>query len=221
MHVFRTTFTPFGEKGYSTGAEKINMDPFLRKFVVDKNVHMSRYRSAGLIVLVVGLLLASSPMLNAQESPDGVNWLTFEEAVALSKKEKRKIFIDVYTDWCGWCKVMDKKTFSEPAVAKVLNEKYYPVKFNAEQKEDVTFNGTIFKFIEYGNRGTHQLAAALLNNQLSYPSVVFLNEDFAILHILKGYQKAPQFHKIAEFIGGDHYKTVKMDDWEAGYKSPF
>ena len=116
---------------------------------------------------------------------------------------------------------MDKKTFSEPAVARVLNEKYYPVKFNAEQREDVEFRGTVFKFIEHGSGGTHQLAAALLNNQLSYPSVVFLNEDFSIVHILKGFRKAPEFHKIAEFIGGDHYKTVKMDDWETGYKSPF
>lgn len=148
-----------------------------------------------------------------------VQWLTFEEAVEKSKTEKRKIFIDVYTDWCGWCKVMDKKTFNEPAVAKVLNEKYYPVKFNAEQRDDVVFNGTTFKFIEYGGRGTHQLAAALLNNQLSYPSVVFLNEDFAIVTIMKGYQQAPAFHKMAEFIGGDHYKTVKMDQWQ--YQSPF
>lgn len=169
----------------------------------------------------LAVLVAISPVVRAQDEQAGVNWLTFEEAVERSKKEKRKIFIDVYTDWCGWCKVMDKKTFNEPEVARVLNEKYYPVKFNAEQREDVTFNGTTFKFIEYGNRGTHQLAAALLSNELSYPSVVFLNEDFAILHILKGYRKAPEFHKIAEFIGGDHYKTSKMDDWEAGYKSPF
>lgn len=157
----------------------------------------------------------------AQDASATVNWMTFEEAVKRSKTEKRKIFIDVYTDWCGWCKVMDKKTFAEPAVAKLLNEQYYPVKFNAEQREDVVYNGTTFKFIEHGGRGTHQLAAALLNNQLSYPSAVFLNEDFAIVHILKGFRQAPEFHKIAEFIGGDHYKTTKMEAWEPNYQSPF
>ena len=157
----------------------------------------------------------------AQEASGTVHWMTFEEAVQRSKTEKRKIFIDVYTDWCGWCKVMDKKTFSQPAVAKLLNEQYYPVKFNAEQREDVMYNGTTFRFIEHGGRGTHQLAAALLNNQLSYPSVVFLNEDFAIVHILKGFRQAPEFHKIAEFIGGDHYKTTKMETWELKYQSPF
>jgi len=167
--------------------------------------------------MAAAMLLISTGAF-AQET---VNWMTFEEAVERSKTEKRKIFIDVYTDWCGWCKVMDKKTFSEPAVAKLLNEKYYPVKFNAEQREDVVFDGTTFKFIEHGGRGTHQLAAALLQNQLSYPTVVFLNEDFAIIHILKGYQQAPQFHKIAEFIGDDHYLSTSMANWEANYRSPF
>jgi thioredoxin-related protein len=176
------------------------------------------------IVLVSFLMLAITSMAPrpvVQEEAGEVRWMTFEEAVERSKTEKRKIFIDVYTDWCGWCKVMDKKTFNEPAVAKLLNEKYYPVKFNAEQREDVLYKGTIFKFIEYGGRGTHQLAAALLNNQLSYPSVVFLNEKLEIVHVLKGYQQAPAFHKIAEFIGGDHYKSTKMDAWEPQYQSPF
>lgn len=157
----------------------------------------------------------------AVSAPKRINWMTIEQAYVLTQKTPKKFVVDVYTDWCGWCKVMDKKTFNEPAVARVLNEKYYPVKFNAEQREDVVYNGTTFKFIEHGGRGTHQLAAALLNNQLSYPSVVFLNEDFAIVNILKGYRQAPEFHKIAEFIGGDHYKTSKMEAWETTYQSPF
>jgi uncharacterized protein YyaL (SSP411 family) len=173
----------------------------------------------GYAIVLVVVLVAGVFRAQAQDEATTVNWLTFEEAVERSKTEKRKIFIDVYTDWCGWCKVMDKKTFQTAAVARLLNEKYYPVKFNAEQREDVVFRGTTFKFVEYGNRGTHQLAAALLNNQLSYPSVVFLNEDLSIVHIMKGYIQAPEFHKMAEFIGGDHYKSVKMDAWE--YESPF
>ncbi|HOO09491.1 MAG TPA: DUF255 domain-containing protein [Cyclobacteriaceae bacterium] len=162
----------------------------------------------------------ASPVAPAtQEGP--VKWMTFEEAVEKSKTEKRKVFIDVYTDWCGWCKVMDKNTFSEPHVAKILNEQFYPVKFNAEQKEDVVFNGTTFKFVPSGSKGYHQLAAALLNNQLSYPTVVFLDEDFRMIQPLAGYQKAPEFHKIIQFIGGDYYKTTKWDEWQNLYKSPY
>src|SRR6185369_17701275 len=97
--------------------------------------------------LFIGLLILSSTAW-AQEG--AVKWMSFEEAVEKSKTQKRKIFIDVYTDWCGWCKVMDKSTFSEENVAKILNEDFYPVKFDAEQTADIVFNGTTFKFVPYG-----------------------------------------------------------------------
>ena len=90
-------------------------------------------------------VMAISSLAWAQEGP--VKWMSFEQAIERSKSEKRKIFIDVYTDWCGWCKVMDKSTFSEARVAKILNEKFYPVKLDAEQREDIVFSGNTFKFV--------------------------------------------------------------------------
>jgi thioredoxin-related protein len=159
----------------------------------------------------------------AQATEDGVKWMTFEQAVESSKKEKRPVFIDVYTDWCGWCKVMDKETFNEPAVAKMLNEKYYPVKFNAEQTEDVTFAGTTFKFVPYGNKGTHQLAMALLNNQLSYPTVVFMDAALKSAFPLAGYRKPPEFHKFLTFFSEDQSQKgqTAWTDFEKTYKSPY
>ena len=164
---------------------------------------------------------ASQAALKSGWEEGPVKWMTFEQAVEKSKTEKRKIFIDVYTDWCGWCKVMDKNTFSEKEVAKILNEQFYPVKFDAEQREDILFNGTTFKFVPQGNKGYHQLAAALLNNQLAYPTVVFLDEEFRMIQPLQGYQKAPEFHKIIQFIGGDYYKQTKWEQWQTTYKSPY
>lgn len=168
---------------------------------------------------IVPVLLFVSMSVAFGQSP--VRWLTFEEAVEKSKAEKRLIFIDVYTDWCGWCKVMDKNTFSEPLIAKILNEKFYPVKFNAEQREDVMFQGNRFKFVPYGNGGSHELAAALLNNRLSYPTVVFLDENFGMIQPLPGYQKAPEFHKIIQYIGEGHFRKTKWADWQNQYKSPY
>jgi thioredoxin-related protein len=173
------------------------------------------------IVLALPLVFLISSASQAPAPSESVKWLTFEQAVELSKKEKRKIFIDVYTDWCGWCKVMDKNTFSEPQIARILNEKFYPVKFNGEQREDVVFQGTTFKFVESGRSGYHQLAAALMNNKLSYPTVVFLDEDFKMLQPLPGYQKPEQFHKVVQYIGEDHYKKITWNDWQTKYKSPY
>jgi len=177
---------------------------------------MKRITVIPTLFLVFALSMSFKPV---EESP--VHWMTFEQAVEKAKTEKRKIFIDVYTDWCGWCKVMDRKTFTDPNVAKLLNEKFYAVKFNAEQRDDVKFHETTFKFVENGRSGYHQLAAALLNNQLSYPTVVFLDEDFKMIQPLPGYREAAEFHKIAQFIGEGHYKTEKWEDFQATYKSPY
>ena len=82
-----------------------------------------------------------------------VEWMTFEEAVEASEKEPRKLLIDLYTDWCGWGKKMDRDAYANPVIAEYINENYYPVKFNAEQKGDVDFQGKTFKFVPQGNRG--------------------------------------------------------------------
>ena len=155
--------------------------------------------------------------LTIADSP--VNWLTFEEAVEKSKTDKKKIFIDVYTDWCGWCKVMDKNTFSQPEIARYLNENYHSVKLNAEQREDIVFRGHTFKFIESGRRGYHELAASLLQNKLSYPTVVFLDEDFNMILPLPGYHKPDFFEKVVKYYGGDHFKKTPWKEWEADFES--
>jgi len=170
------------------------------------------------------LLIAMVGQLWAQEKTESaVKWMTFEEAVEKSKTEKRKIFIDVYTDWCGWCKVMDKNTFTDPKIASLLNEKFYAVKFDAEQTADVNFRGTTFKFVPYGNKGSHQLAMALLNNQMSYPNFVFLDEEFRIIPVIQGYQSLPgyrkpeDFHIFVSYVHGDFYKTKLIQDYQKEY----
>ena len=109
--------------------------------------------------------------------------MSIEEAYALTLTEStpKKIFIDVYTDWCGWCKRMDKATFQNPEVAAYMNEHYYNVKFDAEQKESIEILGNTFEFVPQGSRGYHELAAALLNGKMSYPTVVFMNPKFEML----------------------------------------
>lgn len=177
-------------------------------------------------VLLTAHLAVAQGTASAEGSP--VKWMSFEEAVEKSKTEKRKIFIDVYTDWCGWCKVMDKNTFTDAEIAKVLNEKFYPVKFDAEQTADVVFRGNTFKFIPSGNKGTHQLAMALLNNQLSYPNFVFLDEDFRIVPIFQGstsvpgYRKPDEFHVFLSYVGSDSFKNQNINDFQVkSYKSPY
>jgi len=142
-----------------------------------------------------------------------VKWLTLEEAFAKNQESPRKIFIDVYTDWCGWCKVMDKNTFAHPEVAAYLNTNYYPVKLNAEGKAPIKIGEQTFTFD--AQQGTHQIAVALLQGKLSYPTVVYLDEKFQMIQPLPGYMDAPTFHPIVTFIGENHYKKEPFDQYRS------
>lgn len=166
--------------------------------------------------LTLILILSSSFRIEEEVK---VKWVSFEEAVELSKTSKKKVFVDVYTDWCGWCKVMDRNTFSQPVIAQYLNDNFYAVKLDAEQEEDITFREQTFKFVASGKKGYHQLAAALLNNKLSYPTVVFLDEDFNMIQPLPGYQKPDRFEMIVKFIGSDGYKDTEWTTWESEFQS--
>ncbi len=166
------------------------------------------------ILFVLILIVALEYNGYAQEKPS-VKWYTIEEVQTLVKKEPRKIFIDMYTDWCGWCKVMDKKTFTDPKVIEMLNTDYYAVKFNAEGKAEVTFKDRKFKFVPQGSRGYHELAATLMQGKLSYPTSVFLDENLNLISPLPGYYPPEKLLPILEFIGKDYYKTTTYEQFLA------
>lgn len=170
-----------------------------------------------IVVLFSIALLGCSA--HSQKQGDGVvNWYTFEEAVKLNEKNPKKIFVDLYTDWCSWCKVMDQKTFSHPEIADYLNENFYPVKFNAESKEPITFQGITFENRGQGRRSPHDLAAALLQGKMSYPSVAYLDENNQLLTAVPGYYSPTQIEPILVFFAEDHYKTKTWDVFNQSFK---
>ena len=144
---------------------------------------------------------------------------TIKNKYLLPLKKKKKFMVDVYTDWCGWCKRMDAATFEQPEVAKYLNENFYPVKLDAEMKEDIVFAGNTFSYIaNAGRRGVHTLAYSLLEGQMSYPSIVFLTEDVERIMISKGYKGPEDFIVELEYTAGDHYKTKQLDAFKTQRK---
>lgn len=148
-----------------------------------------------------------------------IQWLTLEQAVEKCKTEPRKIYIDVYIDACGWCKRMEETTFSESYIAAYLNQNYYAVRFNAEQREDIVFKGKTYKFEKVGSRGYHQLAAEFLNNRMSYPTNVFLNENLDLIQPLAGYLEPMKFETILYYFGTDSYKRTPWESYERNFVS--
>ncbi|WP_290701625.1 thioredoxin fold domain-containing protein [Lacinutrix sp.] len=130
--------------------------------------------------------------LSAQE----INWVTLEEAVELQKKNPKKIMMDVYTSWCGPCKMLDKNTFGNKDVANYVNKHYYAVKFNAEGNDVIKFNEKTFENPNYNpakakrrNSG-HQLARYF--SVKAYPTIVFLDERSQLITSVTGYKKPQQ-----------------------------
>lgn len=122
------------------------------------------------------------------KNPTEIQWTSMDDIESLVQTTPKKVIIDVYTDWCKWCKVMDKQTFQNSEVIDVLSPTYHMVKFNAEQKTPITFNGKNYEFVQQGRRGYNQLAAELLQGQLSYPSLIILDENLNTIKVLKGFQ---------------------------------
>lgn len=145
---------------------------------------------------------------------DTLKWYTWEEAVELNKTAPKKLFVDVYTDWCGWCKRMDKTTFADSTVAAYLASNFYPVKLNAEQKADIQFNGQTFKYIDSGNgRGVHSLAYSLLDGNMRYPNFVYLNEKYERIMISPGYKEPADIVKELKFAAEEQYNKTTWEKY--------
>ncbi|HQQ12888.1 MAG TPA: DUF255 domain-containing protein [Bacteroidales bacterium] len=169
------------------------------------------------IILIASLLILSASASFAQQPK--IKWLTFEEALTKSKKTPKKLFMDMYTDWCGWCVKMDESTFANPVIAAYINENFYPVKFNAERQDTVMFEGKAYVNANPGKkRSSHQLAQALMQGKMSYPSYVFMGEDLKVLTVVPGYYPADQFEPILHYFGTDAYKKSDWQTFSAGFK---
>jgi thioredoxin-related protein len=172
-----------------------------------------------IVLLILEVVTAKAQNAKSAEQ-SAVKWFTIQEAEKLNKQSPRPMFIDTFTDWCGWCKKMDKDTFTNPVISDILNNKFYPVKFNAEGKESVDFMGKTF--INDGKSGNaHQLAIALLNGQLSYPTVVFLypqkNGQLAAAPVA-GYKEPKEMEVLLSFFAEKAYETQKWEDFQKTFK---
>lgn len=127
------------------------------------------------------LLVLLSLNLQAQ---DQIQWMKFEEAIAANENNPKMILVDVYTDWCGWCKKMDKETFTDPQVIAHFQKNFYAVKLNAEDtKRSFQFMGKTFT--------EAQMAASMRVN--SYPNFVVIEPSLQNIAQLPGYREPAAF----------------------------
>jgi len=149
-----------------------------------------------------------------------VEWISFDEAYKRCKKNPRPIMVDVYTTWCGPCKMMSAQTFNNPQIAKYINDNFYAVKFDAESKDSVKFDKYVFVSTDPTNpKAPHQFAASILDNQMAYPSIVFLSNQIQRLDIIKGFMPAKSFEPVLTYYGSGDYQKTKWEEYEKGFTS--
>ncbi|GEQ85363.1 thioredoxin [Patiriisocius marinistellae] len=171
------------------------------------------------------LLLCTIANVAAQ---DKINWITMDEALAAQEEVPKKIFMDVYTKWCGPCKMLDKNTFSNQDLIKYVNKNFYAVKFNAEGPDPITYQDFTYTNPQYrpdrkGRNATHFFADAL--KLAGYPSLVFFEDDGNLIQSVPGYKTAQQLELYLKMIASDDYKKVttstKWQEYQDDFKSKF
>ena len=162
-------------------------------------------------ILMLAMFAVLPLHLAAQESD--IAWMDIQDLEAAMANEPKPVLIDFYTSWCGWCKRMDKTTFIDSRLIAYLNDNYYCVKFDGEEKKTVRYKGKDFKFVSRGRRGYNELAAGFLKGQMSYPSLVVMDAEFGILQTFKGYRKADELLPIVKYLGEGLYTNVTWDDF--------
>ena len=166
-------------------------------------------------LLLIAFVFLGITTSYAQEK---IKWMSMNEALAAQKKAPKKIFMDVYTDWCGPCKLLDKNTFQNSSVAKFVNDNYYAVKFNAEGTEAINYQDFNYTNPNHqagrkGRNSQHLFANAL--KITGYPTVVFFNEKGDVIQPVVGYKTPAQIEIFLKMIANDDYlKLTTGEAWQ-------
>jgi thioredoxin-related protein len=152
--------------------------------------------------LLASLVTARVTMAHPDPDTEKVEWKTLPEALDLAPKTSKKIVLDVYTDWCGWCKRMDRDTYGDSGVAAYMREHYVASKMNPEKEGTIQYDGKAYSQREFGQ--------ALGVN--GYPATAVFNEKNELLTVIPGYIKPAEFIRILKYFGDDAYLKT---EWKA------
>jgi len=184
------------------------------------NLRMRSKKTSMMKQLFLLVLFCGATSMTAQK----INWLSMEEAIEAQKKEPKKIIMDAYTIWCGPCKLLDKNTFSNAAVAKYINANYYAVKFDAEGTEEVTYQDFTYTNPNHvpgkkGRNAQHLFAHALKIR--GYPALVFFEDDGSLIQTVTGYRTPQQLEIYLKMIANGDYKNITTPEAWAAYQKNF
>lgn len=154
-----------------------------------------------IVLVIIGLLLVNFTGFAGPK--------TFNEALKLAKKQDKKLILDVYTDWCGWCKKMDKDVYGKSEIKDIVEDDFIFYKLNAEGDEKISYLGKDYSAADL----------AALFEVSGYPTTIFFEPNGKVIEYkyndqkmnnLPGYYKSGEFKKVLEFMRDEKYKDTDM-----------
>ena len=172
------------------------------------------------IILFVALLSISNNFYG-----QSINWVDISEVEELVKNNPKPVFMDIYTSWCGWCKRLDQTTFKDPQIVQYLNQNYYAVKYNAERKDTVLFQGKeyINRAIGKSRRPTHDLTRVVMKGSSGYPTMVVFDKELNLdtKVNLSGFRTAQQLAPLLVYLKEELNKVTAWPEFNADFDSTF
>jgi thioredoxin-related protein len=150
-------------------------------------------------LLIFLFVVAPVLTVHAQDASvpaEGINWHTFEEAVAMAKKEKKKIIVDIYAPWCTWCRKLQREVYTDPDIREYVNKNFVITRLDGEDKEETV------QFKEYSLTPSE---LALGFGLQGYPTTVFLDAESDYITRLPGFADVPEFKRVLTYIGTDAF----------------
>ena len=177
------------------------------------------------LVFAIAVIMISPAFIAWKKTPpppppaaEEIHWITsIDELQAKMAQNPKKVYIDIYTGWCGWCKKMDATTFSNPSLIKYMNTNFYAVKFDAERQDVIHFQGKEYRFDPQFRANTFAVEL-VKGGQMSYPTAVIMMENFQNPQVLAGYLDVNQAETILTYFGDNAYRHQSGDVYKNTYK---
>jgi thioredoxin-related protein len=161
-------------------------------------------------------LFAISSQNDAPQTKQKVNWISMDEAAVKMKTEARPVLIDLYTDWCYWCKVMDKRTYNNQKVVSYINDHFYAVRLNAETKGNVFWKGKNYQY--NAQNKVNDFALYATQGQLAFPNTVIFS-DLEYPASIPGFMEPKEIEAVLKYFGSENYKKENFNEFSSKFKN--
>ena len=168
------------------------------------------------LITITTVVAQKKKIVDKNANAETIHWITLEEAQEKMKKDPKKVYIDVYTNWCIWCRKLESTTFVNPQVIDYINTNYYAIRLDAETEDTLFFKGKGYARISGSN--TNALVAEWMRSEFTYPTSIFFDEYFKNPQPVPGYLNIPNMEMILKYIATNQHRSIPFDKYKNEFK---